>query len=107
LLLKTFTGTLKPEALSCTTVNAQRSTDGIAVTAGVQRIVLREDFNPFLPAPLERDTQSQRKAANVGAAMPRWERLRHEYPEMSPPMAILKSRLHPILLEVEAKLHEV
>jgi hypothetical protein len=31
--LKVFTGTVKPEALSCTPVNAQRSTDGIAVPA--------------------------------------------------------------------------
>ena len=33
LLLKVFTGTVKPETLSCAPVNAQRSTDGIAVPA--------------------------------------------------------------------------
>ena len=71
---------------------------------GFNAIVLGEDFNPFLPAPLDRDTQPQGKAANVDAAIPRWERLRQEYPEMSAPMAVLKSRLHPILLEVEAEL---
>ena len=107
LLLKVFIGTVKPEALSCAPVNAQRSTDGIAVPAGLQRIVLGEDFNPFLPAPLDRDTQPQGKAANVDAAIPRWERLRQEYPEMSAPTAVLKSRLHPVLPEVEAKLQEV
>ena len=103
LLLKIFIGTVKPEALTCAPVNAQRSTDGIAVPAGLQRIVLGEDFNPFLPAPLDRDTQPQGKAANVDAAIPRWERLRHEYPEMPAPTAILKCRLHPILPEVEAE----
>jgi hypothetical protein len=35
LVLKVFIGTGKPEALSCTPVNAQRSTDGIAVPAGL------------------------------------------------------------------------
>ena len=36
LLLKIFIGTVKPEALRCAPVNAQRSTDGIAVPAGLQ-----------------------------------------------------------------------
>jgi len=108
LLLKIFIGTVKPEALSCTPVNAQRSTDGIAVPAGLQSILLGEDLNPSaLPASLDRDTQPQGKAANVNPAVPRWERLRQEYPEMSAPMAILKSRLHPILPEVEAQLQKV
>ena len=107
LLLNIFTGTVKPEALSCAPVNAQRSTDGIAVPAGLQRIVLGEDLDSFLPAPLDRDTQPQGKAANVDAAVPRWERLRHEYPEMPAPTAVLKRRLHPILPEVEAELMEV
>jgi hypothetical protein len=57
LLLNIFIGTVKPIALSCTPVNAQRPTDGIAVAAGLQLIVLGEDFNTFLPAPLDRDTQ--------------------------------------------------
>ena len=68
LLLKIFTGTVKPEALSCTPLNAQRPTDGIAVPAGLQRIVLREDLDSFpLFASLDRDTQPQDKAANVDA----------------------------------------
>ena len=90
LLLKVFIGTVKPEALSCAPVNAQRSTDGIAVPAGLQRIVLGEDLDSFLPAPLDRNTQPQGKTANVDAAIPRWERLRHEYPEMPTPTAVLK-----------------
>jgi hypothetical protein len=70
--------------------------------------VLGEDLDSFLPpAFLDRYTQPQGKAANVDAAVPRWERLRQEYPEMSAPMTFLKSRLHPILLEVEAELEEV
>ena len=89
-------------------MNAQRPTDGIAVPAGLQRIVLGEDLDSFLPpAFLDRYTQPQGKAANVNAAIPRRERLRHEYPEVSAPMTLLKSRLHPILLEVEAELEEV
>ncbi len=108
LLLKIFIGTVKPEALSCAPVNAQRSTHGIAVPAGLQRIVLGEDLDSFpLLASLDRDTQPQGKAANVDPAVPRWERLREEYPEMPAPMAILKSRLHPILPEVEAELEEI
>jgi hypothetical protein len=89
-------------------VNPQRSTDGIAVPAGLQGIVLGEDLDSFsLPASLDRDTQPQGKAANVDSAVPRWERLRHEYPEMSSPMAILKSRLYSVLPEVAAKLQEI
>jgi hypothetical protein len=108
LLLKIFIGIVKPEALSCAPVNAQRSTHGIAVPAGLQRIVLGEDLDSFpLLASLDRDTQPQGKAANVDPAVPRWERLREEYPEMPAPMAILKSRLHPILPEVEAELEEI
>jgi hypothetical protein len=64
LLLKIFIGTVKPEALSCAPVNAQRSTNGIAVPAGLQRIVLGEDLDSFpLPAALYRDTQPQGKTA--------------------------------------------
>jgi hypothetical protein len=47
LLLKVLVGTIKPEALSCTPVNAQRSTDGIAVPARSQEILLGEDFDAF------------------------------------------------------------
>jgi hypothetical protein len=91
LLLKTFSGTIKPEPLSCTPVNAQRSTDGIAVPAGPQHIVLGKDLDSFtLPASLDRDTQPQCKAANVDPAITGWERLRQEYPEMSAPTAVLK-----------------
>jgi hypothetical protein len=108
LLLKIFIGTVKPEALSCAPVNAQRPTDGIAVPAGLQRIVLGEDLDSFpLPTSLDRDIQPQGKAANVDPAIPRWERLRKEYPEMSARAAFLKSRLHPILPEVEAELAEI
>jgi len=79
LLLNIFIGTLKPEALSCAPVNAQRSTNGIAVPTGLQRIVLGEDLDSFpLPASLDRDTQAQGKTANVDAAIPSWERLRQE-----------------------------
>jgi hypothetical protein len=108
LLLKIFIGTVKPEALSCAPVNAQRPTDGIAVPARLQGIMLGEHLDSFpLPAFLDRDTQPQGKAANVDPAIPRWERLRQEYPEMSTPTAILKSRLHSVLSEVEAKPQEV
>ena len=79
LLLNIFIATLKPEALSCAPVNAQRSTNGIAVPTGLQRIVLGEDLDSFpLPASLDRDTQAQGKTANVDAAIPSWERLRQE-----------------------------
>jgi hypothetical protein len=47
LLLKVFIGTVKPEALTCATVNAQRPTNGIAVPAGSQEILLGEDFDAF------------------------------------------------------------
>ena len=107
LLLKIFIGTVKPEALGCAPVNTQRPTDGIAILPGLQHIMLGEDFNPFLPAPLDRHAQPQGKAANVHAAVTGWERLRQEYPEMSAPTAILKSRLHPVLPEVEAELEEI
>jgi hypothetical protein len=56
LLLEIFVGTVKPEALSCAPVNAQRSTDGVAVPAGLQGIVLGEDLDSFpLPAYLDRN----------------------------------------------------
>jgi hypothetical protein len=71
LVLKVFTGTLKPEALSCAPVNAQRPTDGIAVPAGLNCIVLGENFDSFSPPSLNRDTQPQRKTANVDSAIPR------------------------------------
>jgi hypothetical protein len=88
-------------------VNAQRPTDGVAVPAGLQRIVPGEDLDSFpLPASLDRDTRRQGKTANVDAAIPRWERLCQEYPEMPAPMAFLKCRLHPILPEAEAELEE-
>jgi len=103
LVLKLFISTLKPEALSCPTVNTQRSTDGITVPSALQHVLLWEDLDSFpLPATLNRDTQPQGKAANVDTAIPRWERLCHEYPEIPSSMAILKGRLHPILPEVEA-----
>jgi hypothetical protein len=77
LLLKAFACTVKPEALTCAPVNAQWSTDGIAVPAGLQRIVLGEDLDSFpLPASLDRDTQPQGNATNVNPAIPRWERFR-------------------------------
>jgi len=107
LLLKIFIGAVKPEALSCAPVNAQRPADGIAVPAGLQHIVLGEDLDSFLPAPLDRDTQPQSKAANIDATIPRWERLGHKYPEVPAPMTVLKSRLHPILPEAKAELEEV
>jgi hypothetical protein len=91
LLLKIFIGTVKPEALSWTPVNAQRSTDGIAISARLKVILLGEDLDPFPLASLDWDTQPQGKAANVDAAIPRWEWLRQEYPEMSAPMTFLKS----------------
>ena len=47
LALNIFPSTVKPEALSCAPVNAQRPTDGIAVPAGLQLIVLGEDLNAF------------------------------------------------------------
>ena len=55
LLLKVFIGTVKPEASRCSPVNAQWPTDGIAVPAGLQHIMLGEDFNSLLPTPLDRD----------------------------------------------------
>jgi hypothetical protein len=65
--------------------------------------VLGEDLNSFpQPVNFDWDTQPQGKAANVDTAIPRWERLCHEYPEIPSSMAILKGRLHPILPEVEA-----
>jgi len=92
LLLKIFIGTVKPKALTCAPVNTQRPTDGIAVPAGLQRIVLGEDLDSFpLPTSPDRDTQAQGKAANVDPAVLRWERIRQEYPEMSAPMTFLKS----------------
>jgi hypothetical protein len=72
LVHKVFIGTVKPEALSCAPVNTQRPTDGIAVPAGLQHIVLGEDLDSFpLPASLDRDTQPQGKTANVDPAVPR------------------------------------
>jgi hypothetical protein len=70
LLLKTFTGAVKPKALRCTPVNTQRSTDGIAVPAGLQLVVFGEDLDSFsLLASLDRDTQPQGKATNVESAI--------------------------------------
>ena len=63
-------GAAKPEALMCAPVNAQRPTDGTAVPARLQRIVLGEDLDSFpLPAALRWDTKPQSKAANVDAAI--------------------------------------
>jgi hypothetical protein len=70
--------------------------------------MLGKDLDSFpSPASLDRDTQPQGKTTNVDSAVPRWERLRQEYPEMSAPMTLLKCRLHPILPEVEAQLEEI
>jgi len=69
LLLKILIGAIKPEALGCATVNTQRSTDGIAVPTGLQRIVLGEYLDSFPPASLDGDTQPQSKTANVNAAV--------------------------------------
>jgi len=89
-------------------VSAQRSTDGIAVPAGLQLIVLREDLDSSPPpASLDRDTHPQVKAANVAPTVPRWEQLRQEYPEMSASIAFLKCRLHPILPEAQTELEEI
>jgi hypothetical protein len=88
-------------------VNAQRPTDGIAVTAGLQGILLGEDLDSFLLAPPDGDTQPQGKTANVDSAVPRWEWLSQEYPKMSATTAVLKGRLHPIPPQVKAKLQEV
>ena len=88
---KVLIGTPKPKALTCTTVNAQRSTNGIAVPTGLQHILLGKDFNPFLPPSFDRYTQPQGKTANVEAAIPRWERLSVEYPQVPTATAILKS----------------
>jgi hypothetical protein len=108
LLLKIFISTVKPEALSCAPVNTQRPTDGIAVPAGLQHIVLGEDLDSFpLLASLDWYSQPQSKVANVDAAVARWERLCHEYPEMPSPMTLLNCRLHPILPEAEAELEEI
>ncbi|MGA2608288.1 MAG: hypothetical protein ABSH01_12630 [Terriglobia bacterium] len=72
LLLKIFIGTVKPEALSCAPVNAQPPTDGVAVPAGLQLIVLGEDLDSFQPpASLDRDTQPQGKTAKVDPDVPR------------------------------------
>jgi len=69
--------------------------------------VLGEDLDAFLPAPLDRYTQPQSKATHVSPAIPRREWLRHEYPEMSATTAVLKGRLHPVLVEVETKFAEI
>jgi hypothetical protein len=90
LFLNILTGTVKPEALSSSSMNPQRTTDGISVPAGLQGIVLGEDLDSFLPTPFDRYAQLKGKTANVNTAVPGWERLRHEYPEMSAPMAVLK-----------------
>jgi hypothetical protein len=50
--------TTKPETLTCATVNAQWSPDGVAIPARPQPILLGEDLDSFsLPARLDRDTQ--------------------------------------------------
>jgi hypothetical protein len=88
-------------------VNAQRSTDGIAVPAGLQYIVLGKDFDSFMPSLLYRDTQLMGNPANVEPDIPGWERSRHEHPEMSTAMAVLKRRRHTVLLEINAEPEEV
>jgi len=46
----------KPEAFARTSVNAQRSTNGVAVPARLQCLVFGEDLDPFpLPAVLDRN----------------------------------------------------
>ena len=96
--------TLCIEALSCAPVNTQRSTDGIAVPTGLQRIVLGEDLDSFpLPAPLDWYTQPQGKVTHINPAVPCLKWLRHEDPEMSAPMTLLKRRLQPILPEVKTE----
>jgi hypothetical protein len=83
------------------TRGVQQQQNGSAAEAG-------EELDSFVPpASLDWDTQPQGKAANVDPAVTRWEWLRQEYPEVAAPMTLLKSRLHPILLEIEAKLQEV
>jgi hypothetical protein len=91
LSLKIFIGTVKPESLTCTPVNAQGTTNGVTVPAGLQHIMLGEDFNPFpLFASLDRDTQPQSEAANIDPAISCWERLCQEYPEMPTTTAVLQ-----------------
>jgi hypothetical protein len=101
-------GTGKPEALNCASVNAQRSTDGVAISAGLQRIVLGEDLDSFpLPAVLHGYVGAQSDIAYVKPAIARRERLSHEYPEMPATPALLKRGIHAVLLQDLAKLGEV
>jgi len=89
-------------------VNAQWSTNGVAVPAGLQRVVLGKHLDSFpLLARLDWNTQVLCKAANVDPAIPRRERLRHEYPEMSTTSALLNRRTHTVLLEAVVKLDEI
>ena len=68
----------------------------LTLPAGLQHIVLGEDLDSFpLPATFDQDTQSLGKAANVDAAFPRKEWLRHEYPEEPRPMALLREPTPP------------
>ena len=108
LALKILIGAVKPKALSCATVNTQRSTNGVAVPAGLQVVLLREDLDAFpLPAYLDWNIQPQGKAANVDPAIPRWERLSQECPEMSTTSALLKRGIHSVLFQELAKLDEI
>ena len=82
LLLNTFTGTVKPEALTGSPVDTQGSTDCTAIPTGLQQVLLGEELDSFVPASFDRDAQVQGKIASVDTNVPGWEWLRHEYPEM-------------------------
>jgi hypothetical protein len=47
--IEIFIGTVKPEALSCAPVNAQRPTDGIAIPAGFHRL-RKKAYRPLYAA---------------------------------------------------------
>jgi hypothetical protein len=90
LLLKVFTGTVKPETLTCAPVNAQRTTDGIAVPAGLQGVLFGEDLDAFPLLPVfDWNAEPHGQIADIYAELTSWQRFGSEEPEVPATTAVL------------------
>jgi hypothetical protein len=94
-------GAVKPEALSCASVNAQRSTNGIAVPAGLQVVLLGEDLDPFsLPALLEGNAEPLGQIADINPQVVGWQWFNSEDPKMAATTAVLKRRIYTVVSQL-------
>ena len=82
----------KPEALTCATVNAQRSSDGISVPARLQEILLGKDLDAFpLLAVFDRNAEPHGQIADINPEVIGWQWFSSEDPEVPTTTAVLEA----------------